>query len=114
FPLLNCDVSRDGHFVAASGGGPVVQLWDLNSRKSLARFGGHETRSTGHVFALRFSPDSQWLATGDYGGGIRLWNLKTREAGLLGSHRAPVMCLAFSADGKRLASSSFDYTVKLW
>src|SRR5204863_213159 len=54
------------------------------------------------------------LATGDFGGTVRLWNLQTTEAVVLGSHRDAVISLAFSPDGKRLASSSWDHTVKLW
>src|SRR6185295_5512930 len=29
-------------------------------------------------------------------------------------HTAPVFSVAFSKDGKRLASASFDHTIKLW
>jgi WD40 repeat protein/serine/threonine protein kinase len=114
FSLVRCDVSPDGRLVAGSGSGPVVQIWDLESRKPIARLTGHETKSKGGVFALRFSPDGQCIATGDFGGVVRLWNLKTREATVLGSHLGPVMCVGFSPDGKRLASTSYDHTVKLW
>src|SRR5262249_37758928 len=34
--------------------------------------------------------------------------------GRLKGHRSPVWSLAFSADGKTLASGSFDWTAKLW
>ena len=32
----------------------------------------------------------------------------------LNGHTGPVNCVAFSADGKRLASASKDQTVKVW
>jgi WD40 repeat protein len=114
FPLVICDVSADGRFVAASGIGPVVQIWDLESRRLVARFTGHETKSSGGAFALRFSPDGQSLATGDFGGTVRLWNMQTHEARVLGSHRGPIIGLTFAPDGRRLASTSFDHTAKLW
>lgn len=114
FPLVCCDVSADGRLVAASGFGPAVQIWDLESRKSIARLTGHDTKSTGGVMASRFSPDGEFLATGDLGGTVRLWNVRTREARIVGSHGGPITCVAFSADGRRLASTSFDHTAKLW
>src|SRR5207247_8837982 len=72
--VLRCDVSPDGRLVAASGVAPFVQIWELRSRKLMARLGGHETKSIGAVFTLRFSPDGQSLATGDMAGPLRLWN----------------------------------------
>jgi WD40 repeat protein len=114
FSLIRCDVSPDGRLVAGSGIGPVVQLWDFDSRKPIGRLTGHETKSRGGVFALRFSPDGHLLATGDFGGTVRLWNLQTREATVIGSHGYPVDSLAFSPDGKRVATAGRDHTVKLW
>jgi WD40 repeat protein len=114
FSLVACDVSADGRWVAASGFGPAVQIWDIESREPVVRLTGHETRSSGGVIALRFSPDGEFLATGDFGGTVRFWNVQTREAHIVGSHGGPITCVTFSADGRRLASTSFDHTAKLW
>jgi WD40 repeat protein len=46
---------------------------------------------------------------------VRLWNVRRRCAEkTLAGHTATVSTLAFSPDGKTLASGSFDSTVKLW
>ncbi|MEO8427269.1 MAG: WD40 repeat domain-containing protein, partial [Verrucomicrobiota bacterium] len=104
-----------------SGVAPVVQIWDLLSRTLIARLAGHETKSIGGVFGLRFSPDGQFLATGDFAGTVRLWNLgtnkvdwRTNEPIALGSHGHPISSLVFSADGQRLVSTSNDHTAKVW
>jgi predicted NACHT family NTPase len=46
---------------------------------------------------------------------LRLWDVKTeKERTVLKGHRGTFYCLAFSSDGKTLASGSGDETVKLW
>jgi len=85
---------------------------------------GHEAR----VEDVAFSPNGHWLATcggdwaplsredGDYS--VRLWDL-TAEAPasssiVLRGHKSQVGSMAFSSDGRWLATGSHDRTVRLW
>jgi WD40 repeat protein len=66
------------------------------------------------VQSLQFSPDGNTLASGDFGGTIRLWQIHT--GGLMGTlkgHSAWVN-LTFDPQGKTLISGSFDDTIKVW
>ena len=55
------------------------------------------------------------MATGEGNGIIKLWDVRSleHEASLLG-HGEKVTSLAWSPDGKTLASTSLDGTVRLW
>lgn len=49
----------------------VVQLWDVATRRLVARLPGHE----GKVKCLAYSPDGTCLASGSYDQRVRLWNV---------------------------------------
>src|SRR4051794_18687041 len=76
------------------------------------------------VNSVAFSPDGKRLASGSRDASVRLWEVKTGEpreletreligAPLLG-HKGSVTSVAFSPNGKWLASGSLDRSVRLW
>ncbi|MDY7008268.1 MAG: caspase family protein [Cyanobacteriota bacterium] len=78
-------------------------------------FQAHDTEIT----AVRFSPDSQTIATGSWAGQIKLWKLdgtlyKTLKDNNKKAHYKSVNALDFSHDGEIIASASDDKKVKLW
>jgi WD40 repeat protein len=87
-----------------------VRLYDVASRKEfttirLDAFGG----------CLVFSPHGDRLAIGHYSGSVTLWDVPTgtlvqRYAG----HAKAVAGIAFSPDGKLLATAGRDGIVSLW
>jgi WD40 repeat protein len=55
------------------------------------------------------------LATASWDRLIHLWNVATGEkVATFNGHKAGVLEVAFSSDSRTLASSSDDWTVKLW
>jgi eukaryotic-like serine/threonine-protein kinase len=112
----------DGNRVAASGwSAPAatavsdLAVWDLGAKEPRFVLKGFHTG----VWGLRFSPDGRWLATGagNYGGNVpaaglrdgvvQVWDADTgAQVFDLQGHTACVWSVAFSPDGKRLATAS--------
>jgi WD40 repeat protein len=100
----------------------AVRVWDLQSGKKIASFKFKNASS--RAVCLAFSPDRQILAAGYQGGpvatgprcgAIRLLDLANeKEIAVLEGHERVSCCLAFSPDGKTLASGGTMGDIKLW
>jgi WD40 repeat protein len=128
--------SPDGKRLATAAGTmdtkpAEVQVWDLVTRQAILGWRAH----TGMIPRLAFSPDGKRLATGGWDRTARVWDAATGDElhafrghrefvdvrpnrGGRSQARGPrigaVTGVAFSPDGKRLATGSSDYTVRVW
>ena len=105
--------SPDGKLIAVGLDEKVARVFDAESGKPVFNLEGHK----GDVWSVAFSPDGKTLATsaGDLtktftplSGEIKLWDLATgKELVHLKVHPWYVTSLAFSPDGKTIASGSW-------
>ncbi len=74
------------------------------------------TDDLGSIISLAISDDGRFLALGDAFGTVQVYQISNRSLRgvALKGHNARVNQIAFSKDGNRLATGSFDQTVRIW
>jgi hypothetical protein len=113
-PVTAVCFSPDGKTLAVGTYGRVI-LWDARTGKPLRTL----TNVLAAVNDVRFSPDGSLMAVAggqpSAKGDLRLYQTSDwKLLAVLGGHEDVVNSVAFSPDGKRLASASFDRTVRIW
>ena len=101
-------VGRDGTVYSGGEDGFVHSLLPDGSRGP-----SKEVRGT-RLRAIAVSPDGSAIAAGGSTGTLRLFLRGRDEPIHLTGHERVIASLAFSADGRTLASASWDATVALW
>lgn len=112
--MIRClALSADEKYLASAGADKTIIVWDVESEKKVLAFTGHEN----WIVALEFGPSSEptLLASGDYDGTVKIWNLKTAklEQEITATRPYSVTSLAFNPIGEQLAIATSN-KISVW
>ena len=112
--------SPDGKRIASAGIDKTVKIWDATIGRHIHTYRGHSD----WVRAVAWSPDGSRIASASDDKTVHVWDaehppgmLQARNPLALNAYRGHsdrINSLAWSPDGKRIASASHDQTVQVW
>jgi WD40 repeat protein len=127
FSPNNSVIAYGMHSGFLNGSCPVV-VWDIEKHRivfemqqpfdvqPLEAYGG-----AAYIAEIEFHPDGRWFAASCQSParsrdlGVHVWDATIGESvALLCRHKRGLRAIAFSPDGRYLATSSFDETVRIW
>jgi WD40 repeat protein len=92
--------TRDGKWLGTASVDSTARIWDMRSGAS-KELQGH----TAGLTSLAFNPDGSLLATASIDADARVWNVRShKEVAVLRIHVGQINDIAFSADGRWLAT----------
>jgi len=98
-------VSPDGKQVV-TGGWQAIKIWDALSGSELMTI---PTGNRGEITCVALSPDGKWIASGEDSGQVSIWDAATgNQESTIKAHLHDVSSVAFSPDGERIVSCSYD------
>lgn len=103
--------SSDSKYVA-TGTRNLAIVWEADTGNEISRLIFDNDDSA--VFAITFSPDGIYVATGSSDTTARVWEIATGNEVARMTHDDDVSVIAFSSVGRYVVSGSDDKTVRMW
>ena len=102
--------SRNSDFLASVSSDKTLKVWDIANCKLL-----YQVSNEFSILAVAISGDGQYIATGDSGNQVKIFNFMTgEELTTLMGHTKEVYALVFSPDNRYLLSGGRDTTIAIW
>ena len=101
--IFDIDMSFDGKQLVTASGDKLIKVWDLDTRKEIARLEGH----TAQVLAVAFNTNATQVASGGADKLLKVWDIETRHTtSSLGKHSYAITAVAWPGEGKVIVATT--------
>ncbi|WP_435009990.1 WD40 repeat domain-containing protein [Tundrisphaera lichenicola] len=109
-PINSIAIFAEGTRLVAGGRDATLRLYDISDR-ARPRFLAQSGRTPGNplsgtILSLAVTPDNRWIFVGTEGAGLIRYETATMAGAILKASPGPVLAVAVSPNGQRLATSS--------
>jgi len=115
--IFDLAFSPDGSVLASASGDETVKLWRVSDGERLDTL----NQPQGEQYSVSFSPDGRFIFAGGADNRIRMYRFISRDKPKINpvihsryGHEDAIVAMVISDDGKWLATSADDQSVKLW
>lgn len=115
--VYDLDFDPSGRVLASASADETIKLWNVATGERLDTLGQPEAEQ----YVVRFDASGDQVIAAGADRRIRVWKLLSKEQPTVSpmlaaifAHEAAIVQLAWSRDGKWLASAAEDRTIKLW
>ena len=113
--LRSVAFSPDGRRLVTASYDQSVKVWDVASGQLLHPYWRHTGAAVLERRRLRPGLPGRWAASADNTGQVQIWDAETgRPIRTVCGHTGTVPSVAFSPEGRRLATGGLDRMVRIW
>lgn len=113
--VYSMDLSADQKYICSGGQDCAANLYELNySIENPGKLIAKMSFENGYIWAVKFFPSSQFFATGDSEGRIKVYSVSTFDVTKTFDHRSRIRSLDISISENILVSAAVDNNIMIW